>query len=384
MWMSLFGACQCSPAPPEERRVAGALRKLDRRLSRGQSERLVAYVVDHWDGLAGGGTGRPPGTVLKKRAADLPRSLQVGEGSVYVRLGTEVGVGSEKRVKGVARLIRAPDRRIEVEACAKASRTRLANSRDPGWDREVFALEELKGARNVLQVLASSRRESLDRLGRVRVKQELITPRYSCDLRALIGHCVSRGRTLRTQVRRSLMRDLLLALRDVHAAGYLHLDIKPENIFLDLGSGEPRAVLGDFGLATKLDERGEAPCPGGTPSYMSPQEAQACLRRKLAGRRRRQRLGPEHARETTAADIYALGVTFHELETKTRVPWLAGKRSEKQVLWAVANRPPDPPPRARDQADCIGHLIEDMTRVSPERRPSLAQVIERFDALCCS
>src|SRR5262249_40013954 len=55
------------------------------------------------------------------------------------------------------------------------------------------------------------------------------------------------------------------ALADMHALDLLHLDIKPDNIFLDTARDE--AVLGDFGLVAFLDElRGYA---GGTDGYMA-------------------------------------------------------------------------------------------------------------------
>ncbi|HVY46835.1 MAG TPA: protein kinase, partial [Minicystis sp.] len=64
-------------------------------------------------------------------------------------------------------------------------------------------------------------------------------------------------------------RALALALARVHAAGYVHADLKPANVLLR-APGEP--VLGDFGIARRIGEAGE----GGSPGYVSPE--------RLAGR----------------------------------------------------------------------------------------------------
>lgn len=101
------------------------------------------------------------------------------------------------------------------------------------------------------------------------------------------------------------------AVDQVHAAGFVHRDVKPDNILFD-GRGEPH--LGDFGIATfvrRADAEGAAPVGGlagpgltatghaiGTPEYMAPE--------LIAGR------GVDGQ-----ADQYALAVVVYE--------WLAGE-----------------------------------------------------------
>ncbi|AMY56336.1 DUF4407 domain-containing protein [Rhodococcus sp. 14-2483-1-1] len=46
-----------------------------------------------------------------------------------------------------------------------------------------------------------------------------------------------------------LIHQTLEALLVTHRAGFLHLDIKPANVLVDLINGEPHAVLTDFGIA---------------------------------------------------------------------------------------------------------------------------------------
>lgn len=46
-----------------------------------------------------------------------------------------------------------------------------------------------------------------------------------------------------------MLREMLLALDLVHKSGMIHLDIKPDNIFIKGGHYK----LGDFGLVSKIE-----------------------------------------------------------------------------------------------------------------------------------
>ncbi len=89
---------------------------------------------------------------------------------------------------------------------------------------------------------------------------------------------------------RAIGRRLAGALAALHAAGWTHGDIKPENVRFD-GRGE--AVLLDLGFARRV---GAPLAPLGTPAYLAPE---------------RQNGGPP----SPAADVYALGATLHRLAT---------------------------------------------------------------------
>ena len=90
----------------------------------------------------------------------------------------------------------------------------------------------------------------------------------------------------------TLMRQVATALTYIHASGYLHLDVKPENILV---TAEGRVVLIDFDLAVPRQKRPirvrEAP---GTPSYLAPE---VMINRTVDER----------------ADIYSFGVTCYEM-----------------------------------------------------------------------
>ena len=106
--------------------------------------------------------------------------------------------------------------------------------------------------------------------------------------------------TLRAEQIRSIVIQVCDALGAVHAAGVIHRDVKPSNIFLatpsDGGDGMPQVKLLDFGIArvewaeTRLTDMG---APLGTPGYMSPEQEQG---------------GDIDAR----SDLYATGAVIYE------------------------------------------------------------------------
>jgi tetratricopeptide (TPR) repeat protein len=140
-----------------------------------------------------------------------------------------------------------------------------------------------------------------------------------------------RGETLEERLRSGppplaealrIARDVAAALAHAHAAGLLHRDLKPGNVFL---CEDGRVKLLDLGLARMMGDGGGP--AGGTPAFMPPE----------AWRRE-----PEDAR----SDVFAAGVILHELLTG-RVPYpVVDGRSA--VLDGKAAPAPDVPgaPRA--------------------------------------
>ena len=108
------------------------------------------------------------------------------------------------------------------------------------------------------------------------------------------------------------------AVGAVHSAGYLHLDLKPENVFL-----APAAVrLVDFGLARPVRERQDrAGAFAGTAEYASPEQCE------------------ERAELDVRADLYALGVLLFEMLTG-RPPFTGDAQAVREAHIGV--RPPRP------------------------------------------
>jgi len=99
-----------------------------------------------------------------------------------------------------------------------------------------------------------------------------------------------------------IARSLAGALRQVHARGLVHKDIKPANILVDAASGA--VWLTGFGIASRLPRERANPEPpdeiAGTLAYMAPEQT-GRMNRSIDAR----------------SDLYSLGVTFYEMLTGT-------------------------------------------------------------------
>lgn len=142
----------------------------------------------------------------------------------------------------------------------------------------------------------------------------------------------------------TIVEHAALGLDALHALGFLHGDVKPQNIMLE-GSVPPRAVL--------IDIEGAALHGLGTPLYMAPE-----------------RFGPHRARDPRS-DLYALGVTAFELATG-RPPFYSDRVSELGALHSAAPRP-----RISDfdpsLAPALSELIGRLIRVDPRERYQTAR-----------
>lgn len=87
------------------------------------------------------------------------------------------------------------------------------------------------------------------------------------------------------------------ALVNIHSLGYVHCDIKPDNILLD-ASGTPK--IADFGMCQPFSSR---MIPQGTPSYLAPEVYTAWFQPS------------DHHRFTDKIDIFSLGAMAVKLVT---------------------------------------------------------------------
>jgi serine/threonine protein kinase len=151
------------------------------------------------------------------------------------------------------------------------------------------------------------------------------------------------------------------ALAAAHAAGIVHRDIKPDNVFLhDRGDGEVVKVV-DFGIAKLLDGIGteipDATQLGsviGTPSYMAPE--------RLLGRNYDER-----------SDIYSVGVMLY-LMLSGSLPF--GEEATPAIGEIVQLHLTTKPRPIRDVNPNVPPAIADVVMQSlatdPGRRPTLS------------
>ena len=175
-----------------------------------------------------------------------------------------------------------------------------------------------------------------------------------------LGMGALRGRQLTEARVRRLMADVAAGLGAAHRRKVYHRDIKPNNVVLDGETG--RAMVLDFGisavtssrrrksLGSKLTEEGMYL---GTPTYMSPEQANAEV-------------------VTGKSDVYSLGVLVFEL--------LVGHPPfEGTPLQIVASHMNNTPPRVdelrADVSDEMATLIARCLDKNPARRPSADEIL---------
>jgi len=159
----------------------------------------------------------------------------------------------------------------------------------------------------------------------------------------------------------SLIRQIAGALQYIHASGYLHLDIKPENILVD---DNGHVTLIDFDLA--MPRRGRAvklkQLPG-TPAYLPPET-----------------LAQHTVDEQT--DIYSLGVTCFEMLTYHK-PFEADTQERATALQMDPAVEPTPMREYNRQVPgALETILCKCLAKEPARRyPSMSLVVRDLEAI---
>ncbi|MBD0676041.1 serine/threonine-protein kinase [Streptomyces sp. CBMA156] len=165
----------------------------------------------------------------------------------------------------------------QARQVAEAARREAELARSAPHPRLVRLLDTL--------VLAAPDRPSLD--GAI----VLVMERARCTLRDLLATGVDEARGRRIVV------GICEGLAHLHRSGWVHNDLKPENVLIGR-DGEVR--LSDFGLAIELTGTHGHSAPMGTPDYLPPE-------------RWKEPLGEHGVKVRTTADIWALGIVIHEV-----------------------------------------------------------------------
>ncbi len=202
---------------------------------------------------------------------------------------------------------------------------RLLNSIGEGSQGRVFAARAPDGRRVALKLLGAggeADHEVRRRFEReVRAVHELRHPRLlplldsGWDMRCgffLVSPLIegqnlrqfSAGRRLSPEAAAAVLWPVLEGLAALHEAGFVHRDVKPENVLLGRGG---QVWLADFGLVLRPEE-GRLTCDGrvsGTVPYLSPEQIQGQT-------------------VCAASDVWAAGVLAYEL--------IAGRRPFERAL----------------------------------------------------
>jgi len=142
----------------------------------------------------------------------------------------------------------------------------------------------------------------------------------------------------------AIANQVAAALFYAHGRGFIHRDIKPDNIMFRR-DGTP--VILDFGIARVLESTTQLTRSGmsmGTPRYMSPEQLNA---KRADGR----------------SDIYSLGVVLYEMLSGT--PPFKGS----QTMTVIMKHMTEPIPRLPEELAAYQPLVERMMAKERDRRP---------------
>ncbi|HEX3764237.1 MAG TPA: serine/threonine-protein kinase, partial [Kofleriaceae bacterium] len=168
-----------------------------------------------------------------------------------------------------------------------------------------------------------------------------------------LGQRLERGR-LAARDAAAILTPLCRALEAAHAAGVIHRDLKPDNVFLVTDDDGWRVKLLDFGIAklssaTAAVSRTATGVAMGTPLYMAPEQARG---EAVDGR----------------TDVYALGLLAYTMVCG--VSLFEDEGSAVEILAAHIHKPPVPPrTRVPELPAALEALILEMIAKDPARRP---------------
>ncbi|MFQ3591628.1 MAG: serine/threonine-protein kinase [Gemmataceae bacterium] len=176
------------------------------------------------------------------------------------------------------------------------------------------------------------------------------------------------GETLRARLRREfrlpiaeaiwITRQTAEALAAMHTAGFLHGDVKPDNIRVVAGGN---VVLTDLGFAHRLGENAAFLRDGyllGTPNYLAPEQCD------------------EWPMEEYATDLFSLGVTLFEMLTGT-LPYPVGSLRDT-IRRLRRDQPSDIRDLRNDLPPALSTLVGQLLEREPEDRPTARAVVQRL------
>lgn len=147
------------------------------------------------------------------------------------------------------------------------------------------------------------------------------------------------------------------ALGALHHAGYIHCDLKPNNIMMN-AEGQVKVI--DLGQACKLGTLKKR--IQGTPDFIAPEQVKC-------------------EAVTPRTDVYNFGATLYWVLTGKKLPTLYTiKRSENSFLVDVKTETPrDLNPEV---PETLSNLVMDCVRVNPAKRPAdMAEVTRRLEII---
>ncbi|NUU21026.1 MAG: serine/threonine protein kinase, partial [Streptomycetaceae bacterium] len=149
-----------------------------------------------------------------------------------------------------------------------------------------------------------------------------------------------------------VLEPTLAALGAAHRAGFVHRDVKPENVLISDDGG---IKVADFGLARATATAASAATGKvlvGTVAYLSPEQI-------------------ERGAASPTSDVYAAGILLYEMLTG-RQPYLG--RSAVEIIYKHVHEDVPPPSRAvPGLSRALDVLVSEATARDPRQRPADAE-----------
>jgi TolB-like protein/predicted Ser/Thr protein kinase len=277
------------------------------------------------------GRDEEPASAQADSAAPLPSRQELGRYRILGLLGSG----------GMGNVYRALDTELDEVVALKMLRHDLADQQEvvERFRREVKLARRITH-RNIARVFDIGEAE-----GEKFLTMELIEG-------PSLAEVLAERRALPLAEALELAATICDGLGAAHAAGVVHLDLKPGNVLLERGG---RVVLTDFGIARALAEAHAADGPHGTPGYMAPEQVLGS--------------GDVDAR----ADIHAMGALLYEMVTG-RQPW-AGQSPYAIASARLREPPPDPRLVRPELPAALGEIIaRAMAQLPGDRYGSAAEI----------
>lgn len=192
-----------------------------------------------------------------------------------------------------------------------------------------------------------------------------------CTVHQYISSLLPLGRKVPPSTAYGLIIWLLDELAMIHAAGYIHRDVKPDNIMID--RVHRRFVLIDFGLSCSKSNRERIHRIAGTPEFISPEQwvsVQPNLR-TVAGRTK----GVSKSAKLSLhqkADIWAAGITLYCL-LEGKYPWAnASNTAEETAALGIEVVSPRSFHYTYPHSDLI-EAVQFILQRDPNRRPTAVE-----------
>ena len=188
----------------------------------------------------------------------------------------------------------------------------------------------------------------------------------------LLEHYVSRNIKLRMMKKafdlelkpqlRSILNQTADALDYLHGKGWVHRDVKPDNLLLD-AAGNVKLI--DFALCQPIAggfrrffaRRGAT---AGTRSYMSPEQIRGL---PLSGQ----------------ADVYSLGITIHEM-VSGKLPFV-GRTGDDLLRKHLTDLPPSLDPARKPTAEFNALVLKMLAKKEKDRISGMAEFRDRLQSI---